>query len=142
MLTISQRLESRIERIPDAGCWIWTGAIDNSGYARISVDYKNRQAHRVSFELAKGKIPDGLQIDHLCKVKACVNPNHLEAVTQQENLSRCDNHAKGKFNRLKTHCKNGHEYTDDNIYVHKYFRYGRMQQGRFCKTCHNARRKS
>ncbi|MDD7930099.1 HNH endonuclease signature motif containing protein [Microbacterium thalli] len=81
-VTAADRIEAEVEQRD--GCWIWTGAVSTSGYGRLGDDY----AHRVSYVLAKGAIPAGLQIDHLCFQKLCINPEHLEAVTQAENLRR------------------------------------------------------
>ncbi len=81
------RFFRRVESSDDA-CHLWTGATDPTGYGRFWLDGKMRYAHRVGFEWAKGAIPAGFQVDHLCRVRNCVNPAHLEAVTQRENLLR------------------------------------------------------
>lgn len=75
-------------KIDDNGCWIWTGAIHKTGYGQIKWNGKSTVAHRVMYELVKGSIPDGLVIDHLCNIKKCVNPEHLEAVTPGTNTQR------------------------------------------------------
>lgn len=103
-------------------CWEWQGGKDKRGYGRFCMHYKLYNPHRVSYELYKGKIPNGLQIDHLCRNTSCVNPKHLEAVTQQENISRGIS-----ANKSKTHCPQGHEYSKENTYKHGGFRH--------CKTC-------
>lgn len=70
------------------GCWIWTGAIHKSGYGQVKWNGKSTVAHRVIYEIVKGKIPTGMVIDHLCNVKMCVNPEHLEAVSYSKNTQR------------------------------------------------------
>lgn len=86
------RIEKFISPEPMGGCWLWTGTIRKGyGVVRVSTNGKIpsvRQAHRVVFQINRGTIPDGLALDHLCMVKVCVNPNHLEPVTLQENLRR------------------------------------------------------
>jgi hypothetical protein len=74
--------------IDDKGCWIWSGAVHKSGYGQIKWKGKSTVAHRVIYELIKGEIPTGLIIDHLCNVKLCVNPDHLEAVNYSLNTQR------------------------------------------------------
>lgn len=96
-------------------CWIWIGSTRSiNGYGQFLFNGKLVQSHRISFEIFKGDIPNGLVIDHLCRNKICVNPEHLEAVSNKENILRgigvCAN------NKRKTQCKNGHEFTEQNIY--------------------------
>ncbi len=103
---------------PELGnCWLWTTYIDKGGYGH----YGPRLAHRVAF----GTIPDGCVIDHLCRVRACVRPSHLEAVTQLTNIRRGVGHGK------ETHCPKGHPYDQANTRRHK-------NGGRCCKTCDKA----
>lgn len=90
------------------GCWLWTSSCDSSGYGSFSLDRRTYGAHRLSYLTLRGPIPEGLQIDHLCRVTRCVNPDHLEPVTDLENKRR-------RF-AIYTHCRNGHEYTDANTY--------------------------
>ena len=107
---------------PDA-CWPWTASLTPDGYGRMSWHDGDIGAHRLSWILAHGMpVPDGLVIDHLCRVRHCVNPAHLEAVTQQLNLRRGVG-----TNAAKTHCPSGHEYTDANTY--------RACGRRLCRTC-------
>ena len=96
-------------------CWLWMGAMDKStGYGAMGFYGKTERTHIVAFKLFKGDIPYGLEIDHLCRIRLCVNPDHLDAVTQQVNLMRGMGPA--AVNARKTHCKNGHEFTGENTY--------------------------
>ena len=115
-------------------CWLWTASKFYTGYGRFytgpgqfGLERKIECAHRVAYELVKGPIPEGLQIDHLCRVPACVNPDHLEAVTRRENWIRGE--APSAKAHLLPHCKYGHEYTPENTYMKK-------QGGRSCRQCH------
>ncbi len=113
-------------------CWIWNGTLNN-GYGRLSIAYRQpcQYAHRFSYELHRGPIPDGLQIDHLCRVPRCVNPDHLEVVTNAENTARgLFRWASAEWQRSKTHCPQGHPYNEVNTY---YRRGDRMN--RQCKAC-------
>lgn len=96
-----------VEKSSAEKCWLWTGSYIYKGYAK----YKNGFVHRISYEIAKGKIPAGLTIDHLCFNKLCVNPNHLEAVTNRENVLR--------YHRARTHCKYGHPFSKTNTKIDK-----------------------
>lgn len=97
-------------------CWLWTGAIDKAGYGRIGRgSYEVLYAHRVAWELAVGPIPEGMHIDHLCRVRNCVNPDHLEVVTNRENALR--GLAPTAQNAAKTHCLNGHEFVPENTRI-------------------------
>ena len=100
-----------------AGCWEWGGARSKAGYGQIRSGGRGvlLYAHRVAYELARGPIPPGLVIDHLCRNRGCVNPDHLEVVTNGENLLRGDTFA--AENARKTHCPYGHPYQGDNLYL-------------------------
>ncbi|MFL5911455.1 MAG: HNH endonuclease signature motif containing protein, partial [Gaiellaceae bacterium] len=112
------------------GCWLWTGTKHGHGYGIIkhgpAASRRSLRAHRVAYELFVGPIPEGLELDHLCRVRHCVNPAHLEPVTTRENLLRGETltarHA------AKTHCDNGHEYTPENTRVS-------ARGWRDCRTC-------
>lgn len=119
-------------------CWLWSMSLNKDGYG----SYKNKRAHRVSYEFSKGKIPAGLEIDHLCRNRSCVNPDHLEAVTHLENIKRGvygDRSWIRKINGNKTHCKRGHEYSGENLRIEK-----RVDGGmaRRCKECDRLKSKS
>lgn len=114
-------------------CWIWLGYTEQDGYGRIAMpvgeggEYRKRQAHRVIYEILVGAVPSELQLDHLCRVRCCCNPAHLEPVTPGENIRRSDLSKRGQHWRDKTHCPKGHEYTEENTY--------RNHNGRWCKAC-------
>ena len=108
------------------GCVFWTAGTTWNGYGLFWVNGRHVYAHRWAYEYFKGPIPDGLQLDHLCRNRSCVNPAHLEPVTQRENLLRGNTHA--ATNSAKTHCPKGHEYAGANLYTYPDGR-------RDCRTC-------
>lgn len=128
------RFWAKVDRRGPDECWPWVGK-RNEAYGRFMVDGQFRPAHRVSYELLRGPIPAGLQIDHLCRNPRCVNPAHLEPVTQRENGLR--GMSVPARNARKTHCKWGHEFTPENT------RWTAGKYGtphRHCKACHNRSR--
>lgn len=106
-------------------CWLWTGYKQKSGYGQFTINGKSYKAHRLVYSLLVGEIPKGKQLDHLCRVRNCVNPEHLEPVTQAENIRRGE--SPWAVNGRKTHCYKGHEFTEDNIYIKGGYR--------LCKIC-------
>ena len=133
----------RFERkfiIAPSGHWIWTASTLPNGYGQMDKKY----AHRLSYEFYVGPIPEGLVIDHLCRVRNCVNPRHLQPVTQQINMDRgsarqaviASNVKRGK---ARTHCLHGHEFTPENT-RHETKPNGNVM--RRCKTCRSRRKPS
>jgi len=113
--TIVDRLMMRTIKNSESGCWVWTGSLRCQGYGRISHNKQVWLVHRLAYTIFKGSIPDGLQIDHLCRNRACWNPEHLEVVTVRQNVLR--GAGLPAENARKTHCPQGHEYTDRNTYI-------------------------
>lgn len=122
--TLEEKFWEKVERIPEAGCWIWMGGCTSGGYGRCCGKY----AHRLSYEMHIGEIPQGLEIDHLCRIHCCVNPAHLEPVTHKVNLNRgmCADVQRSRH-AARTHCPQGHAYDDENTYFYP--------GGRKCKSC-------
>lgn len=114
-------------------CMLWARAVDNNGYgrARYMVFGKptNITAHRMLYEDKYGEIPKGMVLDHLCRTKRCINPDHLEPVTNRENIIR------GVKRDLKTHCINGHDWLENSFVMNK--RNGHMR----CKICYQEQRR-
>ena len=102
------------DRIDASGdCWEWIGGTVSTGYGRVSVKGKHQLVHRVVWEALVGPIPDGLQIDHLCRNRICCNPDHLEPVSSLVNSQRGESWA---HHYKKTHCVNRHAFTVENTY--------------------------
>jgi hypothetical protein len=124
MTTLEARFMARVDASGD--CWLWTGG--RAGYMKygaLRVDGRMTYAHRVAYELFVGPIPEGLQLDHLCSVPHCVNPEHLEPVTARENVLR--SRGLTAQNARKTHCKYGHPFDERNTH--------RFRGRRYCRTC-------
>lgn len=122
-----ERFESKVE-ILITNCWKWNGHIEENGYGRFGIgSHLMVSAHRMSYILYKGPIDLGLTIDHLCKNKWCVNPNHLEPVTLKENLLRSN--AITTINKNKQECDSGHIFSLSNTYI-------RPVGSRDCRICH------
>lgn len=121
----------RIQRWSDidgqTGCWVWALRVDRHGYGHFKMDGRSWLAHRAAYHVFVGAIPSGLTIDHLCRNTRCVNPEHLEPVTNQENCRR-------GIEATKTHCVNGHLFDQENTYRHG--------ETRHCRKCNAARSQS
>ncbi len=115
-------------------CWLWTACCLRDGYGQFRVSStKKMRAHRFSYEWFVGPIPEGLEIDHLCRTLLCVRPDHLEVVTHIENMRRGIKGDKGLHESIKTHCPKNHEYSVENTYTHGGKRY--------CKECDKLRKR-
>lgn len=111
---------------PNSGCWLWELQLNKQGYGRMRDGGRKLLAHRAAYATFVCDIPEGLVLDHKCRVHMCINPEHLEPVTHRENILR----GEGAAARLskQTHCKHGHEFTPENTsYI-----FGRWRQ---CKKC-------
>lgn len=124
-----ERFMEKVSPEPNTGCWLWTAAIGSkNGYARMALGSRLNGtatyglAHRFAYETFIGIIPDDLELDHLCRVRSCVNPWHLEPVTRLENIMR------GARKNAITHCPQGHPYSGDNLRI-------RPTGNRACRTC-------
>lgn len=108
-----------------SGCWLWTGVLNSHGYGRLRRAGRFVPAHRHFYVMLRGQIPDGLELDHLCRVRHCVNPDHLEPVTRAENLRRAL-----AVREAREVCSKGHQLTEDNVYRPK----GTYLRCRRCNT--------
>lgn len=132
--SLRERFESYVMPEPNSGCWLWIGPLNGKGYGRLWLagNWRKRTmgAHRYSYLMARGPIPEGLVLDHLCRVPCCVNPDHLEPVTIRENAIRGVGPVVSRaYWAARTHCRKGHPVTPENIKI-------RGSTGeRICKVC-------
>lgn len=123
-ITLPERFWSKVDR--SGACWIWKGSTGGKGYGHFYVDGRKIASHRVAYTIAVGEIPEGMDIDHLCRNRRCVNPAHLEPVTHRENLLRGTGFP--AENSAKSHCPAGHPYAGENLAVER-------DGSRKCRTC-------
>ena len=124
---LPQRLWAKVDKAAPDGCWLWTGATKN-GYGAVYVGAgRSEPAHRVAYQLLVGPIPVGLVLDHLCRNRRCVNPEHLDPVTHATNILRGTGYS--ARNAAVTHCPQGHAYDETNTYLHP------MRGQRNCRAC-------
>ena len=121
---LAQRFMSEVTVTSDE-CWMWAGRLDKDGYGLFRVAGRDVRAYAFAYEMWIGSVPEGLEIDHTCRYRACVNPAHLEAVTHRENVLRGNNPF--ARNARKTHCPQGHPYDEANTLVYN--------GGRYCRAC-------
>ena len=114
------------------GCWVWTGALNQCGYGNFKHPF-SKLAHRVSYRMLRGSIDAGLVLDHLCRVRSCVNPEHLRAVTHADNMLAPGSQWPAAIHATKTKCPRGHRLDPPNL-VASNFRSGR----RACLACSRA----
>jgi hypothetical protein len=126
-LSVKERLAKYVHKTPE-GCWMWTGYLNHKGYGRMVISKKSYRAHRVAYEQWVGPIPEGLILDHLCRNRACINPDHLEPVTWQENNWRV-------HGVTDTTCRHGHEMTEENVEW-------RARNGRMYRDCRECRKQN
>lgn len=132
--------------ITDEGCWIWNLRKNNWGYGLLTFyqnGYKPQtvSAHKASWELVRGRVPEGMMLDHLCRRPSCVNPAHLEPVTNRENLLRSTLTVAYR-NLAKTHCAKGHEFTPENTAIYLRKNNGKVTgRERRCRTCSRERQR-
>lgn len=131
----TERLLRAIVVNPTTGCWLYSGSIARDGYGKMNgglEDPSETLAHRISFKVFVGPIPDGCEIDHKCKTRGCVRPEHLQAIPHSLNVGLGD-YITNHHNRVKTHCKRGHEFTTENTIQN---RWG-QKVTRKCRVCYN-----
>lgn len=112
-----KRFLARFDVCQKTDCWVWRSGVNKAGYGQFNLNGKNVRAHRISYIISRGEIPKGRVLDHLCRNRKCVNPSHLELVTQRENLLRGDTIT--AKNSKKTKCKRGHPFDEENTYIRK-----------------------
>lgn len=124
-----KRFWSKVEKGPS--CWNWTALLNPKGYGLAYMNGKLTSAHRVAWKFLRGEIPKFLVIDHLCRNRKCMNPDHMEPVTNKENVLR--GIGRTAVNARKTECINGHKFTKENTYVYK----TGMRNCRICMRMHS-----
>lgn len=134
------RFWAKVDKTGPGGCWLWTSTTVPAGYGTFIGEgpaFGSRYVHRIAYRLLVGDIPAGLQLDHLCRVRSCCNPDHLEPVTASENHRRAPQPvgltAQSERMAAATHCKRGHAFSPENTVVHRGWRQ--------CRTCINDRQR-
>jgi len=133
---LPEQLRSKIAFFVPGGCWLWTACKNTDGYALVCFQRKVRTAHRLIYEMLVGEIPEGMSLDHLCRVRHCVNPEHLEPCPLRENILRSPVQLSA-VNASRDACKHGHRFTPENTVVRN--RKQRNNPSRQCLTCQRNR---
>lgn len=130
-LPVAERVRNAIW-VDDSGCWLWQMHIDRAGYGRLQIRVNGKpqcaMAHRLAYAAWRGEHETGLELDHLCRVRRCVNPDHLEPVTHAENMRRSPVNKAARLAMRKSHCPHGHPYDEANTYIDR-------RGKRNCRTC-------
>lgn len=129
---IEEQFTARYVPVTESGCWLWIGDVRDHGYGTMGYQGVRDYAHRISYRLFKGIIPEDFDIDHLCRVRCCVNPEHLEAVTHRENCLRGVSPAAVAYKKM--YCVNGHELFGDNVLI-----MASRPRKRVCRACSRER---
>lgn len=133
-MTLRERFDAKWCFDPTTGCWVWTASKHPLGYGHLMIGSRTDRtkrpgrAHRISYELYKGPIPEGLELDHLCRNTSCVNPDHLEPVTHEENMRRGLLTEICRVRAARTHCVNGHSFE-----IHGFIRADGVRGCRECR---------
>lgn len=130
---LGERFWDRVDKTAANDCWEWRGSINRGGYGLLSVDNRTCQVHRVAYQMLVGSIPPGLDLDHLCRNRKCVNPAHLEPVTRRENVVRGVGPTAKKA--AQVHCTHGHPLSGNNVYINS-------RGNRECRVCRRALRQA
>ncbi len=128
-MSMLERLMAKVSPEPMSGCWLWSGYLNACGYGVIRTDTSTALAHRMSYELLVKSIPADLEIDHLCRVRSCINPDHLEPVRHRVNVQRG---ASTTLHLERSHCPSGHAYSGGNLKIKTN---GNGHRYRHCKAC-------
>ena len=132
-MEVANRFWAKVDRSNERGCWLWTGSRTRNGYGEFSVGGKRCSAHRWAYEEAHGPVPAGMEIDHLCRSRACVKATHLESVVHRENILR--GAGPSAVNARKTHCIHGHVFSYENTYI-------KPNGTRVCRPCRRHRQEA
>jgi hypothetical protein len=129
-MALTNRFESKIERIPEGGCWVWMASLDSKGYGQINLRGKIVRAHRHIFGLFGNSVPTGMDLCHRCDNRSCVNPAHLFVGSRQDNMDDAKSKGRKLGRPTATVCKHGHVKAGANLYLWR----GRLG----CRACRKA----